>query len=270
VLLGIVIESVLKQPFNTSLHSQLFKPLYGNSQNSDVADLSAPICPSSGKGLALSVDHLARLCEVFLSDHAIIPALAPQVAKEALAIQAPMPGWTPQIKGSCFGWRYYGNGWYGHSGLNDKRLSYIRINPTIKMLVCLTVKSETGSHTLLPSLLFKSIFPELAINPEHKLPITPTKAAVEDSCVLGIYGCSYHKYSIYQDKNRLKLDILALNLAEMTGAFQAAHSCFLYPSENNIFYLSKPWKGVAFVQAVHDEDDLMFYLWDHDKAWPKL
>jgi hypothetical protein len=270
VLLGIVIESILKTPFHVSLHSQVFSPLYGNSQDGGIPDLLTPICPSSGKGLALSVYHLARFCEVFLSDHAIMPGLDPLIAKEALVIRVPMPGWTPQIQGSCFGWRHYGNGWYGHNGMNDRHLSYVRINLATQTSLCLTINSNTGSHTLLPSQLFKDNFPELVMNSARQLPIMPATTFSESLCEPGVYGSPHHQYFIYYDARRLKLDISTLYQDELSDTLKIAHSCFLYPSINNVFYLSKPWRNVVFLQLIHDERDLKYHLWDHDKMWPKL
>jgi hypothetical protein len=273
VLLGILIECTLGKPFAAALHSEILRYQEDDRETDSLRGnivSGATICPSSGKGLALSSRQLAKFSELFLSDHATIPNLEPRTAEEALKVRSAMPGWTPQIQGSCFGWRDYGNDWRGHSGLNREYLSYVRINPSSRASLCFTARSKIGSHTLLVSLLLKNSYPELALNRSNQPSIAQTNMLSDSSNELGAYGCSYYRYLIYLERSRLKIEILTAPQPEKNNDLNSTHSCFLYAATNSVFYLSKPWKSTTFIQIIQKRTPPFYYLWDHDKIFPKL
>jgi CubicO group peptidase (beta-lactamase class C family) len=265
ILLGIIIEHITQKTYRQALHKEILTRLehdiYQPTLVNNIAPLPA-ICPSSGKGLHLPHTTLTSFVSCFLNPGKNVLKLSPPLMAEIFRKRTTLPGWSPTISGCCYGWKTFGDNWYGQNGMDGHNLMYVRVNRITKTALCLVAQSNKRHPGALPSLLLQQKYPELAANPA-KSPGVLTDATT-DNCkaIAGTYGNRVTTFRIIYSDERLLLEIVTT----YQGNEISSHHCYLYPAEQNIFFLSKPWQYITFLQLVKG-DGAMRYLWDHSQLW---
>jgi len=175
-----------------------------------------------------------------------------------------LPGWSPTISGCCHGWKKFALNWYGQNGIDKRHLMYVRVNRATGTAICLGARSNERNPAALPSLLFHNTYPELTYSVAKQPGILAD--AIGDSChgVIGRFGNRLINFSISVNNGRWIIEIASFK----EGNKIISHHCWLYPAEENIFFLSKPWQNIAFLQLV--TDNTTRYLWDHAQLWPEI
>jgi CubicO group peptidase (beta-lactamase class C family) len=273
MLLGRVLEAICQRRFEELLYQVVLERIASAESrrlysNAVLRGVDTRVCPATGAGLALALDDLLAFARVFTGDQHDIVELTPSRIKDMLQSKAPMPGWSPFIRGSCYGFRDFGNGWYGHNGISRRHLTYFRINPARGSAICLVANGTKDNIGMLPAMVLKERFPELVAVTDSQPTIDTDKVLDGGHPVLGTYSDFLFRYRIAQKGGRLKLEI-----AEQAAGTQPAiivHECFLYPAGSEIYFLSKPWKKVTFVQHIRRREDGACYLWNADQTIPKL
>jgi Beta-lactamase len=88
------------------------------------------VCPATGAELRMPVEALLSCCTAHL-DSGTHPGVAPfrsACVGEMWQPVNPLPGWAPEL-GSALGWKYYGDGWYGHNGVDGHMQLVLRVHP---------------------------------------------------------------------------------------------------------------------------------------------
>jgi CubicO group peptidase (beta-lactamase class C family) len=131
VVLGSIIEHITRQTYNQVLHQQILLPIATRGTHlPDVGTCTAsrPICPSSGRGLHLTPGDLLAFASGFLTPLARVLNLPDALLAQIFTTRKLLPGWSPTIAGSCYGWKNFANNWYGQNGIDKQHLMYVRIN----------------------------------------------------------------------------------------------------------------------------------------------
>ncbi len=107
-------------------------------------------CPANGADLELSVPELLRFFRWFL--------LQNQLREHAeLGFAAQPPGWCLERGSSC-GWKFFGEGWYGHNMAVPGGSLLVRIH--MKNRIALVVASKEVPASLITLRLFGRLLPE--------------------------------------------------------------------------------------------------------------
>jgi hypothetical protein len=268
ILLGCIIEHLTNKPFGEVLHEQILARLsHGKciSQSVDYSRSDIVICPSSGKGLSLSMIDLLAFADSFVDSAANALALPAALLAEILSLQQQLPGWSPIFSGCGLGWKNFANGWYGHNGIDAGQLMYLRINRTSNSAICLAAKSTRQNPAALPSLLFRTACPSLCFSTTRQPRIVNEPLPFGYDAIVGIFGRGHMSFHIALQHERLLVEIRTTTV----GHTVIAHHCYLRAAEENIYFLEKPWQNIVFLQLITDEHANR-YLWDHTQLWPEL
>ncbi len=269
ILLGLVIEHVTQLTFGEFLRMQIMARICNRNIGlphtiSDTAD-HLPICPSSGNNLNLSLHELMAFTSSYLKpDHNPLN-LTDNLVEDMFGIQKPMPGWSPTIAGICYGWKRFANSWHGHDGMDSHNQTYIRVNRASNTAICLIAHSPLRSPGALSSLLFRHDYPELSRSTAKQPAILLDALPDDNDVIIGAYGDSRTRFLISLSDGRPRIEILSI----ADNAAKNSHQCYLYPAEDKLFFLSKPWQYITFLQLVTDGNGCR-YLWDHTQLWPAL
>jgi hypothetical protein len=268
-LLGSFMEHLAQAPFGHLLDTQLLAALAGTETRGAPAWGGSPaVCPAAGTGLELSLESLLAFCSLFTDPGRSLPDFTPTLRAELLQPRIAMPGWTPYLRASCYGFRDFGQGWFGHNGVDGAHLSYVRINPASKAAVCLVARGNQGNIGALPALLLQAAYPELVLPAGRQPKVLPDKHLGPGHPLLGCYSDARRSYRCLLDAGSLKLQVF--ETTEARRLWQVAHECLLYPAENELYFLARPWKKTACVQWLAGGDGVPAYLWDQDQVLPKV
>jgi len=268
-LLGSFMEHLAQAPFGHLLDTQLLAALADTETRAAPARGGSPaVCPAAGTGLELSLESLLAFCSLFTEPGRRLPDLTPPLCAELLQPRIAMPGWTPYLRASCYGFRDFGQGWFGHNGVDGGHLSYVRINPASKAAVCLVARGNQGNIGALPALLLQTACPELVVPAGRQPRVLPAKRLAPGHPLLGCYSDARVIYRCLLDAGSLKLQVF--ETAESRRAGQVSHECLLYPAEDELYFLARPWKKTACVQLLAGGAGAPAYLWDQDQVLPKV
>lgn len=237
-LLAAVLERVHGRPFESLLHERVLEALRFRDLRS--VPCSGPgnrICAATGGALALSVRDLLTFLE----------ARAAVWRTESVT---PLPGWSVLEKGVCLGWKYHGEGWFGHQSIASRVSLMARIEP--RRRIALVVASERHPAPVVAAKLFARRLPELGrLELPKRLP--PWQAAALDlHAYRGRYGCAAERWTV-----SIEDDAPSLRLS--TASFTTP----LEPAEGELFFTRIAGPGrLAFVQFVERAASSFRYLWD--------
>jgi len=106
-----VLERHYNRCYSHLLRRELFAPL--GMSPAEPAPTELPWCPAKGGTLRLSLEDLARF---LLAQLSVEPQKhgAARFSNVMPGAPHPLPGWSA-VKGYAIGWKYFGDGWYGHN-----------------------------------------------------------------------------------------------------------------------------------------------------------
>jgi CubicO group peptidase (beta-lactamase class C family) len=268
ILLGSVIEHVTHKPFGIVLREEILICLTREkcySQPLDYLCDETAICPSSGKGLNLPLDDLLEFAGGFVAPGANTRVLPEKLLTEIFSARQSLPGWSPIFSGCCYGWKNFGHGWYGHNGIDNEQLMYLRINRTRNTAICLAATSAKRSPGALPSLLFRTAYPALCFSNAMQPRVISEPSPNDCESIVGIFGRGHLRFHITLQHGKLFVEVRTT----VAGHTIVAHQCYLRATEEHIYFLERPWQNIAFLQLVTDESARR-YLWDHTQLWPEV
>jgi hypothetical protein len=268
VLLGGIVEHITQKPFGDVLREQILTRLGCEERlPQSAAHLCSDItiCPSSGKGLYLPVDAFLKFAGSFVSPRTNALDLPETLLAEIFLTQQALPGWSPIFSGCCYGWKDFANGWYGHNGIDDAQLTYVRINRAGQTAICLAANSATRNPGALPSLLFRNAYPALCFSMARQPRVIREPAPSHNQAVIGIFGRDHLRFHITLQHDKLVVEIRT----STTSGSIIAHHCYLRAADDNIYFLERPWQNSMFLQLVLDDNGRR-YLWDHTQLWPEV
>lgn len=84
------------------------------------------LCPAQGVGVRIDAEQLLLQFVKATSLDGDRPSPAVRLDP---ALSFPYPGWMPQERGICLGWKVFNSGWYGHQAIWTKTPVMVRVNP---------------------------------------------------------------------------------------------------------------------------------------------
>jgi hypothetical protein len=170
-LTAALLERCTGRSYSAQAHEEILAPLgileRGSEQRS-------AICPATGGALALDPADLLRVVA-----HAALqsPAAWPEDDRHSGAYGPafPLPGWNPLERGVHLGWKYHGQGWFGHQSLWPAASVLVRAHP--RRALALVVASRVHSAAVVAARVFGARLPELF---DLHLPARPSAAALGD------------------------------------------------------------------------------------------
>ncbi len=132
-----ILERLYGVTFETLLRERLLAPLHRDANDHRLAE-SKSICPAvGGVDLRLSTCILMK----FLDWHQQFSTLrAKRIAASMTQATVPIRGWSRAVA-SGLGWKHFGGGWFGHSGIWNGVHTVLRFNT---MFRCAVAVKSTG------------------------------------------------------------------------------------------------------------------------------
>jgi len=251
-----ILEQLNGTPFEEQLRRNLFDPFAIKMQwhgSSLVPADRATICASMGGALALSASDMMRFLELqALRRPETWPAKA---ADRQQAEIVPLPGWNALEKGVCRGWKYHGEGWFGHNSTWPDASALVRVQP--RRNIAIVVASRDHPAPVVAAKLFANVLPEYR-NLSFPKPLPADAAAKLDlRPYIGQYRSAAQRLSVEaRDTHDLRLIGPDIDSA-------------LIPASDDVFFTHPSRQGqFTFVQFLRREDENGFrYLWDGQRAF---
>lgn len=270
ILLGMLIEHIEGRPFSTVLEQHVLRPMLGSAYREHCRGTDSAICPASASGLMISSKCLTQLASIFLLNESNLPWLDAACISLLLTPAKPVPGLSMFVKGACLGWKDFGKGWRGHNGFSAGAAAVLRFHPASACwFVLLACASQQGrALPLLIAQCTRAFFPELFDPGKGPVPAAVSSDTTANGLV-GRFGSPQRVYTIKREVTGFELEISERN---EQGLLEKRHGCLLYPAADEVFYLTRPWNSVPFVQLLRcpDSGELGLWLWDHENVWPRL
>lgn len=189
----------------------------------------SPLCPATGGPLALPITHWLSFAEHHASSDPLSPDPRARGVASLRASQAPLPGWSPAEQAACLGWKYYGEGWFGHTANTATSIAFLRFHPADRLAIVMSASSDIALFAF--SVLFRDYFPELK---NLKFPRRLTREegeSVRPDSYEGIYAQAKAQIRIAQtDTGRLSFAITSDDPALSASAQP------LQPADNQVFF----------------------------------
>ncbi|HEY8520076.1 MAG TPA: serine hydrolase domain-containing protein [Gammaproteobacteria bacterium] len=247
-LAAAIAERLWGAPFADLLRERLSLDLGAATQPDGAPPLA---CASRGGGVALRVRDLIGFLERALAGAAF------QGGRDDLTPRiTPLPGWSVAERGIYLGWKYFGDGWFGHNSVVPSASLLVRLHPQSRL--GLLIASRDHPASLVAAKLFARSLPELN-NLVIPKPLDAEHAAALDlTRYCGTYGTG---------RWRLSIDLLGRTLVLRGEGFRAA----LVPAGGELFFTRPPTQGQpAYVQLLHGRPEGFRYLWDGQQLLDNL
>ncbi len=253
-LVAAVLERQGGRPFAELLRRGLFEPLGMRAPacaaSSLVPDWPGRICPAVGATLAVSAEDLmtfllARSCMAGPDDW---PAPTQLDAPDSAVM--PLPGWNPLERGVYRGWKFHGDGWFGHNSTWPNASLMVRLRPGRGM--ALVVATRDGPAPLVAAKLFGNLLPEYRRFAIPK-PLPPERVRVVASAArryAGHYRTAAGAVSVEADGHG-DLRLIGRGVDSR-----------LMPAAGEVFFLRTPAEGLHFVQFLHEGPQGFSYAWN--------
>jgi hypothetical protein len=221
------------------------------------------ICPATGDELELTVSEWLALLEAHLktvlkgADEAVTPVLS-----SLRAAPVPLPGWSPFEQGACLGWKYFGEGWFGHNSNLAGSSALLRFNPDQHIAIVIEASDE-AAFIVLAELFgtalaeFSNLKPPRLLNPQEC-------ATLQLDRYVGTYVQAHSRLNIVKtSQGTLCLAVRTQDSSAETSQRPlrpAAEEVFIPESRDNL--------DLAFVQFIASDPMSGFgYLWNGKQLW---
>jgi hypothetical protein len=247
-----VLEAVTDRPFGQLLDEYL----------SNGISTSGAACPATGEELLLG----GRAFLEFLASHWTGRENERLLAFAAGAQAIPLPGWSGSELGICSGWKWYGNGSFGHNSAHKGAYGVVRVD-TQRELAFFAL-SRTQPCNSIAAALFARLMPSLipSFNPKFR----ENGADEHVDRYVGTYCCAATVVFIRADEES-QLHLFAHNVNHDGRSAEHFYSARLRAAENHVFY-TQPRHAELFphVQFVEPTPDGFGYLWNGKHVWRKV
>ena len=233
-----MLESLVGMRFVGLLRGMLFCPLGMSSVlHGGTLVPEEGICPAIGGSLAMSVDDMLRFLVGW-----VLPRASTWPRTEGGTTK--LPGWSALERGVYRGWKFYGEGWYGHNSIWPHASASVRIQPRAR--IALLITSREQPVTAVVARLFGKILPEYR---NLRIPkAVPWRESPDRLC--SQYGCG----------EPVAIECRGAKQLRLRGPRFASE---LEPAEHDVFF-ARPLEDprYAFVQPLRPGRRGYEYLWN--------
>lgn len=253
-IIAALLESFDGRPFAEQLHYDLLEPLgisvSGGGRAPGRSPSASAVCPATGCGLALTV---ADLLTFLAASTAMSWSASAASASGDWPRISPLPGWHPNERGICLGWKHYGDGWFGHQSSWPGASLLLRVRAQDRRAI--VVASELRHAAVVAARVWGRELPEL-----HALslprPLSAEAAArLEPSLYCGRYVSASASLVVEAD---------AAGLVLRVHRFRTR----LIPASDEIFFLEAGMPDRSFVQFIGRAGGAFRALWDGRRVFP--
>lgn len=226
------------------------------------AGLPSPLCPATGGSLALTAAQWLS----FANRHTNAVSLSLDPIERSLALlrasQVSMPGWSLSEQAACLGWKYYGEGWFGHTANLGTSIVFLRFNPIQSTQIVMWATSEIAPFGF--SCLLRDYCPELKNLSFPRLLTRAESDALRLEMYVGTYAQAKTQIAIDRtDHGHLSCAIISDDSA------QCSPPQVLQAADNDIFFpTGKRNAALPFIQFLRSPDCKSFdRLWNGNHLW---
>ena len=209
-----------------------------------VAATFAAVCSATGGSLKVSARDLVSFLHAEMEREDFWPDDSDEDAI------TPLPGWNPFERGVYRGWKFYGEGWFGHSSYaEDGSTAIVRICPARR--IAILVASETHHAGVVAAKVLGKLLPGFSTLQIPRIVSDGSAKQIELGPYCGIFRNGDEVLSVRATADGQ----LELEASGSTVAFSAA--------ENDMFVTRAPGMGgVKCVQFLKLAGGRHEYLWD--------
>lgn len=220
------------------------------------------LCPSTGGPLAVTcetvLDVLARAAF----------GRGSSTFREAVRTGAvtPLPGWSMLERGVLEGWKYYGDGWFGHHSAWPGAEALVRANPGRR--VALVVASSGPPVLVVAARLLGALLPELrALRIPRPVDASAARGA-DPPRIVGTYVSAAETITVAAAADG-GLCLRASLLPGGPGAKRHA-AARLRPTSEGVLLTAPAIPRLPFVQIVEAPGEREPYLWNGQRVWRRV
>lgn len=217
-------------------------------------DPPPPLCPATGGGLALPLADWLSFAQLHASSDRSLAALR--------SSQAPLPGWSPSERAACLGWKYYGEGWFGHTANTATAIAFLRFHPADGIAIVMSATSDIALFAF--SCLFRDYFPELKSLKFPRRLTAAERTSLRPESYVGAYAQARTRIQIAMtDAGRLSFTVDSDDPQSRVAAQ------ILQPAENDIFFAEgKRTPEFPFIQLLRcRHSDSFDHAWNGKQLW---
>ncbi len=258
-LAGAALEQLTSRPYSHLLSSSPY------AVSSPLSQPAAPesLCPATGGFLELTTAQWLAFAEIHASS-APPPRQSP-AGRGLAALRSSLvslPGWSPAERAACLGWKYYGEGWFGHTSNTIGSVSFLRFHPGDRIAIVMSATSDIALFAF--SCLFRDLFPELKSLKFPRRLTASESASLQSNSYVGIYAQAKTQIEIARtDGGRLSFAVTAHDpaLSSLPQLLDAAQDHIFFPD-------GKRAPEFPFVQFLPNPDHGSFsHIWNGKHLW---
>jgi CubicO group peptidase (beta-lactamase class C family) len=228
------------------------------------SDPSPGPCPATGGSLTLTTPRWLS----FTAVHAEASPLSLDPVARSLASlrssRVSLPGWSPSEQAACLGWKYYGEGWFGHTANMPNSIAFLRFNPGDRISIVMFATSDIAIFAF--SCLFREYFPELKTLKSPRRLTSSESESLQHDLYVGAYAQAKTQIVIERtDEGHLSLAIASED-PDMRAPPQV-----LRAADNDIFFpVGKRTSAIPFIQFLRPPQGHSFaYVWNGRYLWKR-
>lgn len=257
-LAGAALERLTGELYSCLLSAS---PYVASSGGPQVGQPSS-VCPATGGSLELTLAQWLSFAELHASSSPLSHDPLSQSLASLRSSQAPLPGWSPSEQAACLGWKYYGEGWFGHTANTATSTAFLRFNPADHMAIVMSATSEIALFAF--SCLFRDYFPELKSLKFPRRLTAKESESLRPESYAGTYAQAKTRILIARtDAGRLSFAVAADDpgLRASEQLLQAAESDIFLPD------VKRPpdFPFIQFLRSPHC--DSFTHIWNGKQLW---
>jgi CubicO group peptidase (beta-lactamase class C family) len=257
-LAGAALERLAARPYSQLLSSSPYIASSPDTMSSPatLADAPESLCPATGGALELTTAQWLAFAEIHARTGPIAALRSSPVS---------LPGWSPAEQAACLGWKYYGEGWFGHTANTLSSVSFLRFRPADRIAIVMSATNDIALFAF--SSLFRDSFPELRNLKFPRRLTSKESASLQLDPYIGVFA---------QAKTRIEIaktaeGRLSFAIASDDPALRALPQP-LDPAEDHIFFpagkRTPEFPFVQFLQSTHPHDGRYFgHIWNGKHLW---
>jgi CubicO group peptidase (beta-lactamase class C family) len=258
---GAILEQTYRKTYAQVLQDELFDScdiVMRTISPEDRYGGDGAVCPALGGVLALAAKDVLHFLKLQCTSR--------RADRMRIDNVRALPGWSSPEGGVCLGWKYYGDGWFGHNSAWRRASSMVRVHPTEQ--VALVVVSSDNSPQFIATRLLRRIIPELT---GLKTPQARGKTArngCESAQYAHRYGCASTALEVrLAAHGRLYLHAFRCQ----RGGAQEPYFCGeLKHLDGDIFAVDPPDPAAfSFVEFVDRSDSGFRFIWNGRCIFPR-
>jgi hypothetical protein len=221
------------------------------------------LCPALGGTVRVNAENLLS---AFVSATAFSTPLATRQVRLGPALTVPYPGWHPQERAICAGWKAYNHGWFGHQSILTETPMMVRVEPSDGLGFLIS------SRSVHPWRILSSLFAEELVGRPTPY-LSPPRGGSPASRPGTYRRVDSQAVVVSGPSSNLRLDT-TFSPSPHSDMKPASWSGQLQAAGPDLFRISSPMRegemNHGFFQFVRDQRGEVTHLWNGGMLWRKV